>query len=591
MPSFLSVWLGRIGREFPLLLGGLAAVVLVLSMPMSGYATNIVMQATTYAVAVLGLTIVLGYAGQITLAQAAFFGIGAYAVAIGTVTLGLSFWGGLLLAMAASTVAGAVLGITSLRLGGHYLAMITIVFQQILSLVLTNWIEVSHGPDGIPGIPRPSLFGYTLSGSAGYLVFSIVCLTAVLIFVRLLKHTRLGRAMEAVRDNELAASVAGVNTYRVKVVAFTLSALLGGIGGALFASGFSYVSPDQFSLAESIVFLTMALLGGAGSALGTAVGTVLLVLLPESLRFLKEIYMAVYGVSVILIMIFMPDGIAGFARHLTRRLRTPTIRSHHAPALHLHTVTSDHRDEPLLVVRGLAKHFGGLRALNNVDLAVRRNNIHALIGPNGSGKTTLVNVLSGIYKPTAGKIAFADEDVTGAAPHVLAGLGLSRTFQNIRLFRSMSCLENVMVGAQRPGNDLSDDHRDLVARSLAALHFVGMGDRADDSVANLSYGHQRMVEIARALAANPKLLLLDEPAAGLNLTEKQELVALLLRMKGLGLTILIIEHDMPLVEQVADSITVLNFGERISDGQPEAVLRDPAVISAYLGEGRAYAVA
>jgi branched-chain amino acid transport system permease protein len=226
-----------------------------------------------------------------------------------------------------------------------------------------------------------------------------------------------------------------------------------------------------------------------------------------------------------------------------------------------------------------------------VDLTVRSNTIHALIGPNGSGKTTCVNVLSGLYKPTSGKVMFDGKDVTAWAPHALASRGIARTFQNIRLFSSMSCLENAMMGAQRPGADLNADHGDIEARALAALDFVGLTDRADDIVTGLPYGHQRKIEIARALAANPLLILLDEPAAGLNSTEKQQLVELLRRMKELGLTILIIEHDMSLIEQVADNITVLNFGQRISDGRPAQVLRDPAVVSAYLGEPRGYVAA
>jgi branched-chain amino acid transport system permease protein len=582
--------LRRVPGEVFILVAGLAVAALAFTQPLNNYATGIVMQAATYTIAVLGLTIVLGYAGQITLAQAGFFGLGAYAVALGMVDLGLSFWAAFALAIAVSALAGVALGLTSVRLGGHYLAMVTITFQQIFTLVLTNWAEVTHGPDGIPGIPRPELFGYALSDSRSYLAFSIVCLTLVLIFVSALKRSALGRTMEAVRDNELAASVTGVNAVRVKVLSFTLCATLGGIGGALFASGFSYISPDQFSLAESIVFLTMALLGGVKSALGTLLGASLLIVLPEALRFLKEVYLAVYGAAVVLIMIFMPEGIWGFLTLLTGSLFRRSVPRRVAGPLHLRH-DAGNAAELVLDVRGLTKNFGGLKALSSVDVQVRRNAIHALIGPNGSGKTTFVNVLSGLYKPSGGTIRFNGVDATAKPPHVLSARGLARTFQNIRLFRSMTCLENVMVGAQRPGNDISGEGGDVEARALAALDFVGLLDRADDLVGNLPYGHQRKVEIARALAADPQLLLLDEPAAGLNTTEKQQLVELLHRLKGLGLTILIIEHDMSLVEQVADSITVLNFGQRISDGAPKAVLRDPVVVTAYLGEPRAHAAA
>jgi branched-chain amino acid transport system permease protein len=577
-------------RLSPLLLfvlAGVAAAAIVLAVPLNSYVTGIIMQAATYTIAVVGLTVVLGYAGQITLAQAAFFGIGAYCLALGILDFGLNFWVALALAVVASGAFGAALGLTSVRLGGHYLAMITITFQQIFALVLTNWIDVTRGPDGVSGIPRPRLFGFTFSNNAHYLALCLVVLSLVMLFVWRLRTTRLGRQMAAVRDNELAASVNGINAYYVKVVAFTISSALAGLGGALFASGFAYISPDQFSLAESIVFLTMALLGGIKSATGTALGASLLILLPESLRFLKEIYLAIYGGAVVLIMIFMPDGIWGYLSLLTGKPATAS-RSLRAVALH---ISPGAVKGAVLEVTDLSKHFGGLKALNRINLKVRPNTIHALIGPNGSGKTTCVNVLSGLYTPTSGKVVFEGRDVTALAPHAIASRGIARTFQNIRLFSSMSCLENAMMGAQRPGTDLKADHGDIERRALAALNFVGLVERADDIVTSLPYGHQRKVEIARALAANPRLLLLDEPAAGLNSTEKQQLVELLRRMKDLGLTILIIEHDMSLIEQVADTITVLNFGERISDGLPAQVLRDPVVVSAYLGEPRKYVAA
>ncbi len=569
-------------------LAGAIAIGLVLMLPLDGYTVSIIMQAATYAIAVLGLTVVLGYAGQITLAQAAFFGLGAYSLALGTLDLGLSFWVALALAVVVSGAFGAILGLTSVRLGGHYLAMVTISFQQIVTLVLTNWISLTRGPDGIAGIGRPSILGRELTSNVDYLIFSIVVLTLVIISVWKLKSSRLGRRMEAMRDNEIAASVTGVNVYLTKVISFTICAVLGGLGDALFASGFSYISPDQFSFAESIVFLTMALLGGVHSVIGTALGTLLLVLLPEMLRFLRDIYLAVYGLAVILIMIFMPDGIWGFVTLLSDKLfHRIAARRASAPLKLAKNETPS--SAPVLEVETLSKHFGGVKALDNMGMTVSANEIHALIGPNGSGKTTLVNVLTGLYKPTSGNIRFNGETITGMAPHALAARGLARTFQNIRLFRSMTCLENVILGAQRPGNDLTPDGGNAEARALAALAFVDLLDRADDLVGDLPYGHQRKVEIARALAASPRLLLLDEPAAGLNSTEKQQLVELLQRMKALGLTILVIEHDMPLVEQVADHITVLNFGERIANGTPAMVLRDQLVINAYLGETHVHA--
>ena len=557
----------------------------------SDYVLNIFMNSVTYAMAVLGMVVVLGYAGQINLAQAAFFGFGAYAVALGTVSFGLPFWLSFAIGMLLAGAAGLILGLTTLRLGGHYLAMITISFQMIFDLVVVNWVELTHGPDGIPGVPRPSFFGHVLNDQRGFLLFATLALYLLIWFVWWLPNTRLGRAMRAVRDNELAAETIGVHTLRTKVIAFTMSAVLGGIGGGLYAVGFSYISPDNFNFARSIEFLTATLLGGAQSAFGGTLGTVLIVLLPEwfkdfpeGLRFLTKVYLAIYGLAVILIMVFMPEGIWGLIKTTWGRVRKAAAPvTGVVPALNF-DIKVEHATA-VLRLTNLHKHFGGLKAVDGVDLEVAPGTVHALIGPNGSGKTTTLNVVSGIYRPTDGKVEFDGTDISVASPHQRAGLGMGRTFQNIRLFQSMTALENVMVGAQRDNNPLQAGHESLRLRALSAMQFVGILDRAHAIVRNLPYGHQRLVEIARALAGHPKLLLLDEPGAGLNQTEKQELVGLLKRFRGHGLTIFLIDHDMGLVEKVSDKITVLNFGKKIAEGTPQEVLRHPDVIAAYLGEG------
>jgi len=562
----------------------LAAVALAAVAPDQGYLLNILMQAATYAIATAGLVVVLGYCGQISIAQAAFFGIGAYGVALGTADYGMNFFVALAVGAFIAGVFGLVLGIASLRLGGHYLAMVTISFQQILTLVLVNWISLTHGPDGVRNIPRPVLFGLSLAGGRAYLGLGLVALVIVTLAIWRLKSSRLGRAMQAVRDNELAASTCGIDIFGTKVIAFGISAVLGGIGGGLFAGGFQYISPDQFSFAESIVFLTMALLGGVQSPFGALLGTGLLIVLPEWLRFLRQVYLAVYGASVILIMVFLPDGLWGIVTERMRRRARPILGA--VPRLPLLLLSGRATEEVVLEVSALAKHFGGLKALDGVNIAVRRGTVHALIGPNGSGKSTFINVVTGLYRPTAGRIRFTGRDITGFAPHQRNRAGLARTFQNIRVFKGMTVLENVMVGAERPGSDVAADPAGVTRRALAALDFVELRGDAHRMVGTLSYGHQRYVEIARALASSPEMLLLDEPAAGLNMTEKHGLGLLLQRLKGHGLTILIIDHDMALVEQVADHITVLNFGRHIADGTPHSVLTNPDVIAAYLGEPR-----
>jgi branched-chain amino acid transport system permease protein len=575
----------RTGTTFGFAALSAVAIALVMLVPMQDYTVHILVQTATFAIAVFGLTVVLGLCGQINLAQAAFFGFGAYAVGLGTSDLHMNFWLALAMGAGIALVMGAFLGMTTLKLGGHYLAMVTISFQQIVTLIMTNWIAVTHGPDGVGKIQRPALF----ESSQAFLGLCVFAMALVGYLVWRLPQTRLGRSMRAVRDNELAAGVAGVDVYKTKVAAFALSAVLGGIGGGLFAGGFAYVSPDQFSFAESIVFITMTLLGGVASPVGAVIGTALLIVLPESLRFLKSVpglYLAIYGLAIILIIRYMPDGIWGFVQDRIRRLLPPPPFTGQAADLVLAptTAAASHGDAPTaLSVQGLSKHFGGVKAVDEISFTVKRGEVHALIGPNGSGKTTTLNVLSGIYVSTAGSVRLGGRDVTGMPPHVRTASGLGRTFQNIRLFRSMTALENVVIGAENAGNRAEGGHAALVERARSALAFVGLEPRANELVTGFSYGHQRLIEIARALAGNPTLLLLDEPAAGLNSTEKLGLQALLERIAAKGLTILIIDHDMTLVTEVADRITVLNFGRCIADGHASDVLRQPDVIAAYLG--------
>jgi branched-chain amino acid transport system permease protein len=309
--------------------------------------------------------------------------------------------------------------------------MVTISFQVIVNLIMTNAVWLTNGPDGVRGIGRPAFFESTQT----YLALCVAILAAASYWVWRLPYTRLGRAMRAVRDNELAARVAGVDAYRTKLLAFAISALLGGLGGGLFAGGFTYVSPDQFSYNESAVFLTMGLLGGVASPIGSAIGTALLVLLPEWLRFLKSVpglYLAIYGLGVIFIIVFMPSGIWGFVVSIATRGRVAATGTANVPELIL--APSNDGGEYVLQVTSLSKSFGGLKAVDDVDLAVRRGTIHALIGPNGSGKTTLLNLLSGIYPSSGGMIRLDGRDITRLPVHARCGFG--RTFQNIRLFRS-----------------------------------------------------------------------------------------------------------------------------------------------------------
>ncbi len=577
----------------------------------SSYWMNLVNLAISFSVACLGLNIVLGYGGQLSLAQASFWGVGAYTSALLTVNLGVPVWLGLVAAFLVAALFGIMLGIPTLKLSGHYLAMTTIGFGIILQLILINAIWLTGGSDGIPKIPSPAIGAYELKDPNTFFYVAAAGLILLTWATMRLKDSRVGRAFLAIQGNEMAAETTGVDTTSYKVMAFALSAGYGGIGGWLFAhSGSHYISPDTFSFDQSVMFLAMAVLGGNGSAVGSIVGASLLTLVPEVLRFLKDYYMMVYSAGIVAVMIFMPGGIASLVRGfaLSQRLRdwwqsasTATRQvaatasvSDSAAFLKAFVTAKAGGNGNLLTVKGLAKHFGGLKAVDGVDMEVRRGEIHALIGPNGSGKTTIINMLSGLYVPTAGQITLEGVNTTGRKPHEITAHGVARTFQNIRLFGDLTVLDNVMIGQHsrtraglaasvlQPASQQAEEAA-MRQKALAALEFVGLRGKEFAEAKSLPYGRQRVLELARALVSDPKLLLLDEPAAGLNAAETEALLDLLFQIRDHGITILIVEHDMSLVMNVSDQITVLNFGKKIAEGDADAIQKNQEVIDAYLG--------
>ena len=450
--------------------------------------------------------------------------------------------------------------------------MVTICVQVVFALILANWVEVTNGADGVSGITRPS-FILSLDTSQKFLWFAFGVLLLVTVFVWKLKSSRLGRSMLAVCGNELAAEALGVDSLRTKVISFVMCAVLGALGGGIYASGFLYISPDSFAYVNSVEILIMVLAGGSASALGTVFGAILLTMIPEALRQFKDIYLVIYGFIIVFITIFLPEGVWGIVTNLTQRYVKPLPHATHP--LEFSTSTT----EDVLVAQNIGKHFGGLKALDGVDLVVHKGEFHSLIGPNGSGKTTFINVISGVYTPTFGKVTFMEHDITGIKQNRIAKVGLTRTFQNLRLFRNLTVWDNVLVGSQREGGT-EEEVRD---RAMAAIEFVGLYDLAHEKCRNLPYGHQKLVELARTLAGKPQLLMLDEPAAGLNESEKEELVKLLKRIHNKGLTIFLVEHDMSIIAQLSTQVTVLNFGQKIADGDVKSVMQDPVVVEAYLG--------
>lgn len=605
----------RTAPPYTLWVGLVILLVIAIVLPSivkSVYWINLLNLSMIFGICALGLNFVLGYAGQMSLGHAAFWGLGAYTSALLAVRLGWSPWLGLVGAILVTAAFSVVIGFPTLKLRGHYLAMATIGFGFIIQLVLVNWISLTMGSDGIPGIPSFGIGGFVFKSQAQvyYLILAVVLILCYIAYR--IKNSRIGRAFIAIRENDMAAEALGVDTTRYKILAFCLAGVYAGIAGSLFAhSGSRYISPDTFSFDQSVMFLAMLVLGGSGTLWGAVIGSFLLTLLPEWLRFLRDAYMAVNAAAIILIMIFMPSGIAGLVTILFRKLtrkEQPTVSSQTITAspetrkrlLH-QFAPKDKRaaaNGPIIQMRNLAKHFGGLKAVDGVDIDVRRGAIHALIGPNGSGKTTIINMLSGLYVPTAGRVQLNGHDLTGKRPHVIASHGIGRTFQNIRLFPTMSVLENVMIGDHwRAKSGLfasilttpSQRAEELQIRqnAMAMLEFVGLSHMADAEAKSLPYGQQRLLELARALVSNPDVLLLDEPAAGLNASETEALVELLFDITEQGITIFLVEHDMNLVMGISEDITVLNFGKKIAEGDPATVESNQEVITAYLGQEEA----
>lgn len=566
----------------------------------SYYMTLMILSAS-YAIAALGLTVLLGYAGQVSLAQAAFFGVGSYAFSILAVRYGQDFWLSLLAALAIALAFGALIGVLVLRLRTHYLALVTIGFQIITNLVLNNW-NFTGGSDGVSGIPRPTLFGVNFMTDRNFYWLTLVFIAVAAYIVYRLRYSLLGSTLLALREDEIAASTSGISVTAAKILAFSVCAGLAGLGGVFYASGSMYISPNVYTFNQSVTFFAMVLIGGQESIVGSILGAAVLTFLPEMLRFLHGYYIAVYGLAVVVIILFMPKGLYGSLASITEwgwgKLFPQSeagVSKDHPPSTYeaASENAAQRGNEVILNVRDLHKYFGGVKAVQGVNLTIRRGDVVVLIGPNGSGKTTVLNTMSGIYQATRGKISFCGHDVVNQKPHLLSRLGMSRTFQNIRLFSELSVIENVAIGFYpkatvgvvgtlllRP-KGLRED-RQALEKAEVTLTLLGF-ERFHEKAKNLAYGEQRIVEIARAIISGPQILFLDEPVAGMNREEKVRLQGILRTISDMGITILLIEHDMSFVSQVSTYVYVMDYGQLISEGTAEHVLSDPAVIRAYLG--------
>jgi ABC-type branched-subunit amino acid transport system ATPase component/ABC-type branched-subunit amino acid transport system permease subunit len=575
---------------------GLVLAITAAPLVLADFQTKLLVFVGISALVVLGLVVLTGVAGLTSFGQAAFMGIGAYATAWVTTAGGGSPWLGLLAGLAVTAAAAALLGALTLRLSGPFLPVGTIAWGIALFYLLGT-LPVLGQRNGITGIAGIRLFGMEfVAGTSGYYLVWSVLVLAVL-GARNLLNSRTGRAIRALAASGLMAEAFGVDTARLKTVVFIYAALLASLAGWFYAELLRFVNPSPFNMENGLELLFMAVVGGNGSPWAAILGTGLIAFVkqvlqdyaPDFLGNTGSMQAILLGVLLILLLQRLRNGLTPW---MTRLLpRSAGLRLDLAATL-LPPLIRPTSDAPLLEVRGATKRFGGLVAVNAVSFELRRGEILGLIGPNGAGKSTCFDLVSGVQACTSGEVLHRGKRIDRLGARAIAALGVARTFQHVKLVRGMTALENVAIGATGRGRcgfvasmlglDGAEE-RSLLGEARARMEELGLGAHLYDRAGSLPLGKQRVLEIARALCASPELLLLDEPAAGLRETEKDELAAVLARLRDAGLGIILVEHNLDFLMRLADRLVVMQFGSKLASGSPEEVTRSPEVIEAYLG--------
>jgi branched-chain amino acid transport system permease protein len=559
------------------------------------YYTDMLSLCAIFVIAGHGLNLLAGYVGQVSLGHAALYAIGAYGGALMATRLGFGFWSAMPFSIGLAALAGLLIALPSFNLDGPYLSMVTIAFGIIVNSILTEWADLTGGTQGVLNIPKPTFLGQRLPIEKQFVV--IVAITALAtLLMRNLVRSPWGRNFVAVRENPIAAEAIGLSTQRVKTIAFTISAALVGLAGHLFAFRQGFISPEAFEFDTSIFFLTSIIFGGSGTILGPLAGAPVMTFLPELLQGFEDYRLIIYGILIVLSLYALPMGIVGTVFRSQATLpdlivdRSPQLTSS-AAALPVRDISGD----VPVALRDIHMSFGGVKALKGIGFSIAPGTVHALIGPNGAGKTVLLNVVCGFYAPTTGQVMLGEAEITGLTPYAIARRGIARTFQTPQLFGEMTVLQNVLAGFPEQGRygllnallrtpRLMTDEAERNAKARNLLAFTGYDQDLKAKANSLPIGHQRLVEIARALALSPRLVIMDEPAAGLNPREVDDLDRLIARMRGCNIAVLLVEHHMDLVMAISDRITVLDHGEKLAEGTPAEIQGDPRVVAAYLGD-------
>lgn len=566
-------------------------------LPINGFYQFLAQTFFYTAIAVTGLNILLGLSGQMSLGQAGFYALGAYGSALTSMHLGWNVGISILFGTCLAALIGCLVGVFALRTKGLYLAMTTLAVGYILNILAQRWVSLTGGTMGLSGVPALD-FGQPKLASLYFFYAAGACLIFVQLAADFINQSRIGRNLRAIRESEVFAASVGIHVGYWKAAIFSFAAALAGLGGALFAHQSGFVGSDAFSVRLSVALLIAAVIGGLGTKTGPLLGTLILMGIVEIIAGVDKFGLIIYGTILLIVLLMFPKGAAGVfsdIKNVFTRQRTPTPQSsRESDQSKGTTLVEMSLQGKELAIHSISKSYRGIKAVDHVSIHVKPNSIHGLIGPNGAGKSTVINMIAGLYQADTGHLQLGTLDISNLSIVKRARLGLARTFQNLQLIEGVSVIDNVMLGIAHKHSYLTDLSDWLLHNRLEhserkeaenILQFLGLHYAMDKLPSELPYGHRKLLELARAIAQKPSVLLLDEPIAGMNSQEAREIAQVILRLRSLGVTILLVEHNMEFVMSVCDEISVLNFGQLIATGLPHDIQKNEAVISAYLGTG------